>query len=456
MSESFDERYELGILDELPGDETARLEQAPRAASQPFALRGCVLTPDRRLDDGYVLISGSNVESVDDAKPDAGTKIVETDGVILPGLIDLHGHPEYNVFAAWDPPKLFKNRYVWGGSGGYDTVVRQPWAKLTADPSLLQTLTRYAEVRALVGGATAIQGASAKYPGKDEALVRNVDLRIFGEHKARSIIDLSRAAPDDRTRLRAHIDAGEVTAVYVHLAEGVDDRSRKEFQELVDANLLTAATVIIHGTALTDANLADVKDAGAKLVWSPQSNLRLYGDTTHAAKALQLEIPLGIGADWLPSGSQTLLGELKVARRRLLQQGAPPGQLAKKLVHAVTSGGAAIAGLGDKLGTLAGGRPADVLVLERFFDDPWENVVEAEPGWIELVTIGGDVAYGRADWVQDLTGTDGELEDVIAWGKAMKLDTSYAAAPSGGTPVRLAEIRKSLLDRFPQSGPIFA
>src|SRR5204862_300998 len=244
MSGSFDDRYEPGTLDELPGDEAARREQAPRPAPQPLARRRRAPAPDRELRGGH----------------------------------------------------------------------------------------------------------------------RNVDLRIFGEHKARSIIDLSRAAPDDRTRLRAHIDAGEVTAVYVHLAEGVDDRSRKEFQELVDANLLTAATVIIHGTALTDANLADVKDAGAKLVWSPQSNLRLYGDTTHAAKALQLEIPLGIGADWLPSGSQSLLGELKVARRRLLQQGAPAGALAKTLVHAVTSGAAAIAGLGDKLGALAAGRPADVLV----------------------------------------------------------------------------------------------
>ena len=29
--------------------------------------------------------------------------VIDTDGVILPGLIDLHGHPEFNVFAAWEP-----------------------------------------------------------------------------------------------------------------------------------------------------------------------------------------------------------------------------------------------------------------------------------------------------------------------------------------------------------------
>jgi len=455
VSDAFDERYELGIFDELP-EEPARLE-SERAAATPFALRGCVLTPERKLDDGYVLVSGANIESVGTAAP-GGTKVIETEGVILPGLIDLHGHPEYNVFAAWEPPRLYKNRYLWRGSDEYKAVVKEPWAKLTVDPSLLQTLTRFAEVRALVGGVTAIQGASAKYPGKEEALVRNVDLRIFGQHKARSVIDLGRADSHDRQLLKQHIDDGEVTAVYMHLAEGLDDRSRKEFDDLVGSNLLTKATVIIHGTALTDEHLGHVKDAGAKLVWSPQSNLRLYGDTTHAAKALDLGIPLGLGADWLPSGSATLLGELKIARRRLQLQGATltADQLNKRLVHAVTSDAASIAGLADQLGALDKGRVADVLVLERRFDDPWQNVVEAEPSWVELVTIGGDLAYGRADWVQELVTPDGELEDVIAWGKAMKLDTSYAAEPGGPPPVRLADLRKAILGRYPQSGPIFA
>ena len=95
-------------------------------------------------------------------------------------------------------------------------------------------------------------------------------------------------------------------------------------------------------------------------------------------------------------------------------------------------------------------------MLERLYDDPWQNVVEAEPASVELVTIGGDLAYGRADWMSDLIGDTAELEDVIAWGKAMKLDTSYAAAGTGATPVRLSEIRKALLERYPQTGPIFA
>jgi 5-methylthioadenosine/S-adenosylhomocysteine deaminase len=456
VSDPFDELYDTGILEELP-PETERA--ATRAMpAEPFALRGCVITPDSKFDDGYVVVSGAQIASVGAARPD-NVRIVETDGVILPGLIDLHGHPEYNVFAAWEPPRFFPNRYAWRGSDEYRLVVKEPWKRLTENPSLLRDLTRYAEGRALVGGVTAIQGASAKYPGKEEALVRNVDLRIFGQHKARSVVDLSRSTDDDRSRLRAKIDAGDVTAVYVHLAEGLpsNERSRREFDELVEANLLTAATVIIHGTALTQQQLRDAKDAGAKLVWSPQSNLRLYGETTPAAEALELDLPMGLGADWLPSGSQSLLAEQKVARRTLVRQGTGLTQerLVKKLVEMVTSDAAEIAGVGDQLGRLAAGRVADILVLERHVEDPWANVVEADPSWVELVTIGGDLAYGRADWTQSLAAP-GETEDLIAWGKPMVMDTSYVARPAGTSSPRMRELRARLLDRYPQTGPIFA
>lgn len=461
MSESFEERYDEGILEALPVEAATRpgARATTRAMpTHPFALRGCVLTPRQKLDDAYVVLEGSRIAAVTSTKPE-GVEVLATEGVILPGLIDLHGHPEYNVFAAWEPPKEYVNRHAWRGSREYELVVKEPWRKLTAAPnSLLRELTRYAEVRALVGGVTAIQGASAKYPGKDEALVRNVDLPIFGRHRARSVVDLDRVDPARRSSLRKQIDEGEVDAVYIHLAEGKRDnqRSREEFGDLVDANLLTAATVIIHGTALTDESLGDLKDAGGKLVWSPQSNLRLYGQTTPAAKALDLDIPLGLGADWLPSGSQSLLAELSVARRTLAQQGKQGDAVDRKLVRMVTSEAAEIAGVGDELGLLAEGRPADVLVLERHYEDPWENVLAASPAWVELVTIGGDLTYGRADWVGGRTDA-AAYEPLVAWGKQMLLDTRYAAAGTGAeAPPTLEQLRTKLLARFPQTGPIFA
>ena len=72
------------------------------------------------------------------------------------------------------------------------------------------------------------------------------------------------------------------------------------------------------------------------------------------------------------------------------------------------------------------------------------------------MTIGGDLAYGRTDWMNDLLADTSELEPLVAWGNRMLLDTSYAALGADAPPPRLKEIRERLLARFPQTGPIFA
>ncbi len=123
---------------------------------------------------------------------------LQTDGVILPGMLDLHGHPEFNVFAPWEPPKTYVNRYSWRGSKPYQELVRDPQNALI--PKLPSgTQLRYAEIRALVGGVTAIQGASLRTQGSRESMVRNVDGLVFGEHRARAAIDLpSSLSPSTR------------------------------------------------------------------------------------------------------------------------------------------------------------------------------------------------------------------------------------------------------------------
>jgi 5-methylthioadenosine/S-adenosylhomocysteine deaminase len=463
----FDRAYRAGVMAELPAPPAASAlaarEVSVRAAPvEAIALQGCVLTPDGPLEDGFVVVgAGQRIQAVQADQPQ-GVRVHPTGGVILPGLIDLHGHPEFNVFAAWEPPKRFSNRYRWRASSIYRALVRDPQNQLL-DAGLGDAELRYAEIRALVGGVTAIQGASGRTRSTEEALVRNIDLRIFGQHRARAMIDLPSATSRDAARLKAivaGIGRGEIDAFYLHLAEGQagDERSANEFGRLVnDYDGLTPATVLIHGTALTREQLGQVKAAGAKLVWSPQSNLRLYDQTTLAGEAIALGIPVGLGADWLPSGSTSLLAELKVAARTLARHGHP--QPPRLLVDMVTSTAAHIAGLADQLGTLAADRPADLLVLERHHHDPYHNVVAADPSWVELVMVDGDLAYGRADWLSALTdpADQDRFEPVLAWAKPMLLDTSYRAHPtSPTTPPTLAQLRAALIAHYPPVGPIFA
>lgn len=454
-----DDLYFAGVDDGVADEPEPPPPLLGVAAGSEYALRGCVITPEARHDDGFVHVAGDRIVSVGGVAPGAGVTVIETDGVILPGLVNLHDHPEFNVFAPWEPPRRYERRSTWRDSTEYKKIVREPWANLTAqkagEPLLLPMMTRYAEVRALIGGVTAIQGASAKYPDPTEALVRNVDRRLFGKQVARSAIDFGRESPDVRARRATQIHDGAVTAYYVHMAEGAagDPQSLAEYSDLKGASLLTSATVLIHASALGEADLGDVRDAGAKLVWSPQSNLRLYGSTTLAAKVLALGIPLAIGADWQPSGSPSLLAELKVARRALAVQGLAVEP--KELVRSVTSRAASIADLAGHIGSLEIGHMADLLVLERHHDDPWLNVVEATPSWVRLVTIGGDLAYGERRLIDQVADTS-TMEEVWAWGRPMVLDTTYSVRTSGNPAPRLADLRAALLARDLRVGPIFA
>ena len=216
----FEAAYRAGIAGELP-----RPSFAPRAhrarplrpPAEPFALKGCVLTPDGPLERAYITVGdGTTIGGIGTRKPQ-GVRVHDTDGgVILPGLIDLHGHPEFNVFAAWEPPRQFINRYAWRGSEVYRELVRRPQDRLIAALPQ-QTQLRYAEIRALVAGVTAIQGTSERVERlEEESLVRNVDRWIFGRHRARAMIDVPKEGQRDYARLEkivADIGTGEVASL---------------------------------------------------------------------------------------------------------------------------------------------------------------------------------------------------------------------------------------------------
>ncbi|MDT5250492.1 MAG: 5-methylthioadenosine/S-adenosylhomocysteine deaminase, partial [Mycobacterium sp.] len=161
-----------------------------------------------------------------------------------------------------------------------------------------------------------------------DAVIGFDHLWTLDQHKARSMIDLPSASGRELVRLKAILDGikgGDITAFYLHLCEGQrgNERSANEFRRFIDLDVATSATVVIHGSALSAPDIHELADAGCKLVWSPQSNLRLYKETTLAGEAIAADMQVALGADWMPSGSLSLLAEMKVVRRELARQGHP-------------------------------------------------------------------------------------------------------------------------------------
>lgn len=173
---------------------------------------------------------------------------------------------------------------------------------------------KYSEVKAPVGGNTAIQGSPTPKNAYSKILVRNVEHRNYGQDRIyQNVRPVASFDEDYIVSIYNRLTQDKLDVFFVHLAEGIDQKSRDEFATLKDKGLLIEHLVIIHGTALEQADFADMAAVGSKLVWSPLSNLLLYGNTTDVRTAWDEGVLVSLAPDWSPSGSKNLLAELKVA-----------------------------------------------------------------------------------------------------------------------------------------------
>jgi 5-methylthioadenosine/S-adenosylhomocysteine deaminase len=70
----------------------------------------------------------------------------------------------------------------------------------------------------------------------------------------------------------------------------------------------------IHCAGLQPEDFVVLGQRGGSMVWSPLSNLLLYGGTTNIAAARSAGVPIALGSDWSPTGSKHLPNEPKVAK----------------------------------------------------------------------------------------------------------------------------------------------
>ena len=128
------------------------------------------------------------------------------------------------------------------------------------------------------------------------------------------------------------------------------------------------------------------------MVWSPLSNLLLYGQTANLGAALAAGVPVALGSDWAPSGSKNVLGELKVAQAVAGTIGVTLTAL--DLVRMVTTTPAAMLGWEAHLGSLEAGKRADLLVVDGQAGDPYQQLIDATEADLHLVMINGTPRVG--------------------------------------------------------------
>jgi len=418
---------------------------------------------------GVIEVLNGEIKNIysENAKELVGQKIIKTNSLIFPGLIDGHNHIKYNFFPLWQTSQTYLNRYQWSGVSVYQNGIKEMYKqvyetwpeclKLGSEAEIQKCQAKkkcevitYGEIKALLGGTTAIQGSSSFDESTSDFTFRGLTPYYIGSgnkkglSKARVLEDLLDECTSDfakniermkingadevRTTAQPITSDGfgskmlndskkfqssgsakliqelkreksekfveKTRTFYVHLSEGTDQDSNSEFNLFLKLGLNVAGSELIHATALKESDFLKVADNKMGIVWSPTSNLLLYKSTTDIPSALNKKIPVSLGSDWSLSGTKHLIDELKIAKKTY------GGKISDSdLFKMVTINPAKQLGLSDKMGNLKANSNADFfLVSDKLLkNSPAETLLNLESEDVTSTFVNGKLIVGNED-----------------------------------------------------------
>ena len=372
----------------------------PLDHSDPEAVfKGCVFVDDSA---GTIdsIVKGAVPSAANRPPAFAQATVIDVgDAFVLPGLIDLHNHIGYNALPPWTEPAQatpFAHHNSWTRAPTYQRSISWPATALVkAAP---EALLAYVQLRALVGGTTAIQGWPSANR-KPVQVLRNIDDETAGT-TSHNLIFTSALTKGPTELAQIAREQRQGSGFIYHCAEGqLGSIVQAEFVDAANAGCLDSRFIGVHCNAITKADWRRWTPASVGAVaWSPFSNLWLYGTTTDIDSARAQKVAVCLGSDWGPSGTKNVQGELKVAK---LVGGtfAPPIQ-DKELVRMVTANpGDALSRCWKKtIGRLEPGAFADITVFRpKAGKTVWKHVAESNEDDVMLVIYAGVPRYGDSD-----------------------------------------------------------
>ena len=429
------------------------------SGGESVVLRGTVLAADGTIyrngavvydsgeQNGEILYVGCEPESAPQAA--SATLIECAEGVISPGLFNAHDHLGFNTTGEPKPhgEERFDHRHDWRkGKRGHMSV------KSNGSNNKAEAV-QYSELRHLLSGATSIAG-SAGAPG----LLRNLDQAANNGGLSGLTVDYSTfpLGDSDGDLIDSgcnypRIDSENVlnNTIYLpHVAEGIDAEANNEFKCLNGGSgrdLIAANTSIIHGIGLTAADIADMSASGAKLVWSPRTNIDLYGQTADIPTYKRLGVTIALGTDWIISGSMNMQRELACVNELnsvYLNQTLSE----REIFEMATINGAMALGAQDRLGSIEAGKIADLVIFDGSESGlNYRAIMSGQIDRVALVTRGGEALYGAEALIDALATDASKCEALDVCGASQKacveLDTGSTIASltseSGSPPYPL-------------------
>lgn len=224
--------------------------------------------------------------------------------------------------------------------------------------------------------------------------------------------------------------------VHTHASENQDEiamveaeRGMRNVVYLDHIGLARPNLILAHSIWLDEAEKAIIQKRGVKVTHCPGSNLKLASGIAEVPALLEMNIPLGLGADGAPCNNNLdMFQEMRLAAFIQKVQHGPTVMDARKVLRMATMGGAEVLGLEGEIGSVEIGKKADLQLLDledfhvypSYDADVFSRVVYAATrGDVDTVLIDGKVVMSgksvlTVDRSRVLTESDRSLKALLA------------------------------------------
>lgn len=321
--------------------------------------------------------------------------------VLLPGLINSHGHAAMSLFRgmADDLPLMtWLNDHIWPAEGAFVSESFVADGSQLAMAEMLRTGTTtfsdmyfFPEIVAQLARDTGMR-AQVCFPlldfptpwgaGPDEYLSKGRSFIETWRDDAFISPAIGPHAPytvSDGPLERALTLSGETgAAIQIHLhetafevADALEKTGIRPTSRMAGLGLLGSNTQCVHMTQIDESDVSLLRDTGAHVIHCPESNLKLASGLCPVQKLREAGVNVAIGTDGAASNNDLdLFGELGTAAMLAKAVAEDASALsAHQALAMATIAGARALGREKELGSLEVGKLADVIAVD--LSDPF-------------------------------------------------------------------------------------
>lgn len=389
-----------------------------------------------------VIIQGDRIAAVvSREEADARFRVRETidldHHVVLPGLINMHGHAAMSLFRgmADDLPLMtWLHDHIWPAEGAFIDEAFIADGTQLAMAEMLRTGTTtfsdmyfFPEVVAQMAHDAGMR-AQVCFPlldfptpwgsGPDEYLSKGADfirewqgtdyiMPAIGPHSPYTVSD------DPMTRAVAlSADTGAPIHIHLHetafeVAEALEKSGKRPTARLAELGVLGARTQCVHMTQVDDSDVTLLQQSGAHVIHCPESNLKLASGLCPVQKLSDAGINVAIGTDGAASNNDLdLFGEISTAAMvAKVVAGDAAALSAHQAIAMATIRGARALGREHELGSLEAGKLADIIAVD--LSDPFLQPVYDPASHLVYSNHGRQVSHSWINGVPQVQ--DGRL-----------------------------------------------